>query len=157
MTRTGILALAATVGLMLVGLVGCYRWLHGTPSRQERVITIEISPDRKWQASITEILADPGGLSLELWDTVDVASISEPTIRQTMLWMDAAGMGGAVPVIRWASPDTLQVTLPNISYARGEHQEFQGVHLDIRFDPPDSDARSAWLSEYYPEDREVLR
>lgn len=151
MTRTGVVMLFVIAGLVLAGLAGCYHWLRGTQSRQERVIATAVSPDGKWRANVVEVLADSGGLSLEMWDDVDLASAHDPHIREHMLWMDAIGMGGAAPRILWTSPKKLAVTVPNISDIKLERTEFSSVQIDLHFDPPDPAARKAWLKKYFPD------
>ena len=50
--------------------------------------------------------------------------------------------------IAWTAPDVLQVTIPNFLYLKLLMRQFDGVRVDLRFDPDDPAERAAWLREH---------
>ncbi|MGH7153950.1 MAG: hypothetical protein ACREF3_08460, partial [Acetobacteraceae bacterium] len=49
------------------------------------------------------------------------------------------------PRIEWTDPGVLQIVVENLSYVTVRRSEYQGVRIDLRFDPDDPTTRAAWL------------
>jgi len=79
---------------------------------------------------------------------VRLTSNRDKTLRGYVLSIDTRGHDEARPLVAWTAPDVLRVTVPNISHLSMMTRAFQGVKIDLRFDPDDPAARAAWLRKY---------
>ena len=105
-----------------------------------------LSPDGNWMARIEETDYEPGwGGGGVVIASVKLASTSDPAEVADVLSVDTGGADSNRPHVAWAAANILQVTAANLSYVTVHRREYDGVHVDLRFDPDDAATRAAWL------------
>ena len=105
------------------------------------------SPQGAWTAVLDEYHcpADFGGDDIVAELTINPSN--EPTRSTYVLNIDTAGHDDERPRVLWTAPHVLQVTVYARSYLKLLTRQVGPVHIDLRFDPPDPAARTAFLHE----------
>jgi hypothetical protein len=149
--RLRTIAIAAFALLLpLAVLVGCVAWFLPRSEHEVQLVSTSRSPDGAWEASVVKVWNSDGWFITTVSDQIRLSSTRKPGEGVEMMWMDAVGAVPFDPLLAWAASNVLQVTVPNLSEIGVRRREFGGVHLDLRFDPPDPAARKAWLDKYFP-------
>ncbi len=79
---------------------------------------------------------------------VDLVSIRDPARFAELLGVDTGGHEDERPRLAWTAPDVLQVTVYDHSYLKVLTRQFDGVRVDLRFDPDNPADRTAWRREH---------
>ena len=79
---------------------------------------------------------------------VHLVSMRDPARSADLLRVDTGAHEDERPRVAWTAPDVLQVTVPNRSFLKVLTREFDGVRVDLRFDPDDPADRAAWRLRY---------
>jgi hypothetical protein len=109
-------------------------------------IVEELSPDKAWKATVDETVYE-GFLVTDVVAEVHLSSMENRNEIVDILGVDTGGHHEERPRISWTSLNVLQVTVPNISYLTVDRRSYDGVLIDLRFDPDDPAARAAWLKK----------
>ena len=102
-----------------------------------------MSPDGRWRAKVIESLCEAPLVS-DITAGLYVAATADPDEVAEILSVDTGGHNDERPRIAWTAPNVLRVTVPNLSYLNVLKRDFDGVHIDLRYDPDDPAARAAW-------------
>ena len=101
--------------------------------------------------AISEVGYCPSPLVTDITAALDVVSKSNPQHHAEILSLDTSGYKNERPRVVWTAPDVLQVTVPNKSDPSVARRSYQGIWIDLRFDPDDRTARANWLRENHLE------
>ena len=52
------------------------------------------------------------------------------------------------PILKWTSPQDLQITVPNLSTVGLKKNSYQGLVVTLKYDPDDPAAREKWRTEH---------
>jgi hypothetical protein len=138
----------ALIGLTLLA-VGLYnRVRHATADVVWTVPVAEaVSPDGAWMAVADETTVD--GMIATVIDTnVRLTSTKDPTQIVNILAVDTGGRAEDRPRISWVAPAVLQITVAGRSYLTVYKLEYDGVRIDLRYDPDDAESRTRWLQQF---------
>ena len=110
---------------------------------KDTLVTETTSPNQIWKAQVIESLCES---TVVTYINVGVHLVSTKSSGEgkDILGVDTGGNIRERPRIAWTAPGVLQVTVPNISYLKVLTREFDGVRIDLRYDPDDPAARAAW-------------
>ncbi len=104
-----------------------------------------ISPDRRWTA-VSDVQECPNPLTTFVPAGVEIVSNTNPRHRARILDVDI-GSEDERPRVSWTASNVLRITVPNRSDLYVVRRNYQGVWIDLRFDPDDRAARDTWLKE----------
>ena len=95
------------------------------------------SPDGAWVAVRVEehCPAAMGGDSLTTG--VTLRSARGPTRAADLLGMDTDGRDDGWPRVAWTAPGVVRITVPNAPWVSVLRRRFEGVRVDLQYDPPD--------------------
>ena len=110
---------------------------------KDTLLTETTSPNQIWKAQVIESLCESTFVT-DITAGVHVKPVNGPGLDTDILGVDTGGNSRERPRIAWTAPNVLQVTVPNISYLKVLTREFDGVRIDLRYDPDDPAARAAW-------------
>ena len=105
------------------------------------------SPDGAWEARVDEAVCLFGFGTGAVVAGVHLVSTRDPARFADLLGVDTGAHEDERPRLAWTAPDVLQVTVPNRSFLKVLTREFDGVRVDLRFDPDDPAERAAWLRQ----------
>lgn len=107
-----------------------------------------VSPDGHWKAAVDETVYEPswGEFSQDIV-SLSLRSVHDLAHSTKMLALDYHGHPSELPRLSWVDADVLKVVLPNLSNVTIYQREFDGIHVDLHFDPDDPAARAAWLKQ----------
>jgi len=115
----------------------------------EDVIVARVpSPDGAWEARVNESTCEVGPWMMDITAGVDLVSTRDPARSAVLLGVDTGGHEDERPRLVWTAPDVLQVTVYDHSYLKVLMRQFDGVRVDLRFDPDDPADRAAWRREH---------
>ncbi|MGH7152431.1 MAG: hypothetical protein ACREF3_00780 [Acetobacteraceae bacterium] len=119
------------------------KWLH-TPRGHPSTVRFAAvpSPDGNWIAAVAE---DNDGWEFSPDYPVTLTSRRDPADHARVLYIVSTEESRGPPRVSWTNADELQVTVPSRSYVIDPRREYQGVRIDLRFDPDDPAARSGGL------------
>jgi hypothetical protein len=106
------------------------------------------SPDGTWEARVDEATCKVGLGGAAIVAGAHLVSARDPARSADLLGVDTGGHENERPILAWTAPDVLQVTVPNRSFLKVLARQFDGVRVDLRFDPDDPADRAAWRSKY---------
>ena len=115
---------------------------HGSECKAS-LVSEAPSPDGAWKAQVVEWLCESTAVT-DITAGVHLVSAIRPAETTEILSVDTGGHNDERPRIVWTAPNVLRVTVPNISYLNVLRRDFDGVHIDLRYDPDDPAARAAW-------------
>lgn len=104
------------------------------------------SPENKWVA-VSDLSYCPSPIVTIIPASVEIISNLNPRHRAEMLAVDTSGYKDERPRVVWTASNVLQVTVPSRSYLSVIRRSYQGIWIDLRFDP-DRATRDAWLEKY---------
>lgn len=133
--------LLAFGGVLLAGGGLCF-WVQRKLAMTISMTPIaeKMSPDGRWKALVDDTFYEPSWGGGVVISSVHLASVLDPAKITDILSVDRGE-----PRIAWTSADVLQVTVANLSYLTVKRREYDGVRIDIRFEPDDPAQRAAWL------------
>jgi hypothetical protein len=109
-------------------------------------ISMVLSPNDKWVAFAQEEICADGGFVTTIANVVQIARRGEEPAKQNVVFsIDNGGHPRNRPLIRWLSPERLQITVPNKSLYKIHKGSFDGVDLVIQHEPDDPAERERWL------------
>jgi hypothetical protein len=126
---------------------------------EARPIAMSMSPDDKWIAVVREGLCTAGSVSVST-NTVEIVprdamsnlsllpSSGQPEHEGDVLAVDYYGHFQSRPVLRWLSPQSLQIAIPNISGVGLSKPNYRGVQIVVKYKPDDPAAREKWVKEH---------
>jgi hypothetical protein len=139
---------AAVAGTELArGEGGCWR----------STISALISPDDTWVALVQQDVCSDGAFVTTVVDKVQlVRRISidaillgphpdEPIHENDVFAVEDGGYPANRPLIRWLSPDKLEISIPNLILIGLQKSKYEGVQIIVKHDPDDPAAREQWL------------
>lgn len=103
-----------------------------------------ISPDGSWRAMSALVWCE-SPVQTAVSHEVTLQSIRPPGIAVNVLTIDGAGNDQQRAKVTWVSPTVLRVSVPNISLLTVSRRQYQGIWIDLRFEPDDRNARDQWL------------
>jgi len=106
------------------------------------------SPDHAWDAVLSEATCPVGFAGMDITTEVHLVSTRDPAHFADLLGVDTGGHEDDRPRLAWTAPDVLRVMVPNPFYLKVLTRQFDGVRVDLRFDPDDPAAKDAWLREH---------
>lgn len=106
-------------------------------------VLVEQSPSGSWKALVDETFDEPSWGGSVVIASVHLVSTRDSAEHAVILSLDE--IGEQRPWIAWTDADLLQVTVPNLSYLTVYRREYDGVRIDLRFDPDDPAQRAVWL------------
>jgi len=106
------------------------------------------SPDGAWEARVDEDVCLYGFGVGYVAAGVHLVSTRGPARSADLLGVDTGAHEDERPRLLWTAPDVLQVTVPNRSFLKVLMREFDGVRVDLRFEPDDPADRAAWRRKY---------
>jgi hypothetical protein len=117
-----------------------------------------LSPDNRWVALVREGECTSGLVTVstdtvqllprEALQSVSLATSPEKAEHENdVLVVDYYGRFENRPVLKWLSPQQLQITIPNISGIGLRKDSYRDVRIAVRFDPDDAPARAKWRRE----------
>jgi hypothetical protein len=115
---------------------------------EHAILTRMPSPDGAWEARVDEDVCMFGLGGGAVVAGVQLVSTRDPARSADLLGVQTGGHEDERPRIAWTAPDVLQVTVPNRSFLKVLMREFDGVRVDLRFDPDDPADRAAWRRKY---------
>lgn len=115
---------------------------------EHTIITRVPSPDGAWEARVDEDVCMFGLGGGAVIAGVQLVSTRDPARSADLLGVQTGGHEDERPRIAWTAPDILQVTIPNFLYLKVLMRQFDGVRVELRFDPDDPAERAAWLREH---------
>jgi hypothetical protein len=112
---------------------------RGSLGCQREVIATGLSPDDKWVAIVQEeVCSGLGMASTGIMEAVQIAARDqEPEKGDDVFVMNGSGDPMRRPNIRWLSPTTLQITVPNKSLIGLEKKNYVGIDIVTKFEPDD--------------------
>jgi|GEM_PF-5445308 hypothetical protein len=129
----------------------------GPDSCRHRALSSVGSPDGAWLAIVDEAVCE-SGFGGTIVDTARLVAASDHAWSVDLLGVDTGGHAAERPRLRWTGPNTLQVTVPNLSFLKVLARRVGPVSVDLRFDPPDPAARAGWLRDRnLPPDGDALK
>ena len=138
--------MALGVGAVLLALLAVL-WAATEDWRdtcEHAILTRVPSPDGAWEARVDEATCEVGPWMMDITAEVHLVSTRDPARFAVLLGVDTGGHEKERPRLAWTAPDVLQVTVPNRSFLKVLMREFDGVRMDLRFDPDDPADRAAW-------------
>jgi len=120
----------------------------GKDTCEHAIVARVPSPDGAWEARIDEAVCLFGFGTGAVVAGVHLVSTRDPARSADLLGVQTGGNEDERPILAWTAPDVLQVTVPNRSFLKVLMREFDGVRVDLRFDPDDPAERAAWLRKY---------
>jgi hypothetical protein len=120
------------------------------------IVATSVSPDGAWRAVVDEAVCESGGFASAVVATVGLGPVKGPARLTDLLGVDTGGHVEQRPRLLWAGDDVLRVTVANRSLLKILARGVGPVAVDVRFDPPDPEARATWLRSLGlpPDDRE---
>ena len=120
----------------------------GKDTCEHAIVARVPSPDGAWEARIDEAVCLFGFGTGAVVAGDHLVSTRGPARSADLLGVDTGAHEDERPRLMWTAPDVLQVTVPNRSFLKVLMREFDGVQVDLRFDPDDPAERAAWLRKY---------
>ena len=115
----------------------------------EHAIVVRLpSPDGAWEARVDEATCEVGLSGAAIVAEAHLVSTRDPARFADLLGVQTGGHEDDRPRLAWTAPDVLQVTTPNPFYLKMLTRRFDGIRVELRFDPDDPAARAAWLREH---------
>lgn len=102
------------------------------------------SPDGAWEARVDEDVCLFGFGTGAVVAGVQLVSTRDLARSADLLGVQTGAHEDERPRVVWTAPDVLQVTVHDHSYLKVLTRQFDGVRVDLRFDPDDSADRAAW-------------
>ena len=99
------------------------------------------SPDRARTALVVESVCGAGGYAQDVTAEVRIGTA-------TILGVDTGGHESDRPLLLWASPTVLDVTVPNLSFLHVLALRADGVEVRLQFAPDRPAVRAAWLHDH---------
>jgi len=103
-------------------------------------IAAAVSPEGTWKAVVDETTVE-GMIATVIDADVRLVSTKAPTRIVAVLAVDTGGHAEDRPRIAWIAPAVLQITVTDRSYLTVYKLEYDGVRIDLRYDPTDVVAR----------------
>jgi len=119
----------------------------GKDTCEHAIVARVPSPDGAWEARVDEAVCLFGFGTGAVVAGVHLVSTRDPARFADLLGVDTGAHEDERPRLAWTAPDVLQVTVPNRSFLKVLTREFDGVRVDLRFDPDDPAERAAWLRQ----------
>jgi hypothetical protein len=139
--RVGVLPLAFSV-------LGMWESRYGEDPCEHAIVARLPSPDGAWEARVDETACLYGmGVGYVVAEA-HLVSTRDPARFDVLLGVDTGGHGDERPRLAWTAPGVLQVTVLNRFYLKVLTRRFDGVRVDLRFDPDNPAAKDAWLREH---------
>jgi hypothetical protein len=105
-----------------------------------------ISPDGFWVAFVQQEFRGDGAFVTTGDDYVQLVQRGiVPTHDNDVFAVDDHGTEENRPRLLWMSPQKLQITLPNTSLTGLPKSSYQGIEIQVRFQPDDPVARERFL------------
>ncbi len=141
--------MALGLGAVLLALIAAVMTRAGGGDTCEHAIVARVpSPDGAWEARVDEATCLFGLGVGGIIAGVHLVSTRDPARFADLLGVDTGGHEEARPLLAWTAPDVLQVTVFDHSYLKVLTRGFDGVRVDLRFDPDASAERAAWRREH---------
>lgn len=115
---------------------------------QEAIVARMPSPDGAWEAKVDETACLYGFGVGAVVAGVHLVSTRDPARTADLLGVDTGGHEDERPRLAWTAPDVLQVTVYDHSFLKVLTRRFDGVRVDLRYDPDDPADRAAWRREH---------
>ena len=126
---------------------------------ERETIAMSVSPDNRWVALVREGECSSGSVTVstdtvqllprEALQSVSLAQSSDNAEHENdVLVVDYYGRFQNRPILKWLSPQQLQITIPNISGIGLRKDSYHELGIAVRFDPDDAIARAKWRSEH---------
>ena len=115
---------------------------------EHAIVARVLSPNGAWEARVDESVCLFGFGVGAVVAGVHLVSTRGPARFADLLGVDTGAHEDERPRLLWTAPDVLQVTVPNRSFLKVLMREFDGVWVDLRFDPDDPADRAAWRRKY---------
>ena len=128
--------------------LGMWDARHGVSPCENAIVARLPSPDAAWEAVLDQSTCPVGMGGASIVAGVNLVSTRDPARTAVLLGVDTGGHEDDRPRLAWTAPDILQVTIPNPFYLKVLTRQFDGVRVDLRFDPDDPAAKNAWLREH---------
>jgi len=120
----------------------------GKDTCEHAIVARVPSPDGAWEARVDEAVCLFGFGVGAVVAGVHLVSTRDPARSTDLLGVDTGAHEDDRPRLAWTAPDVLQVTVPNRSFLKVLTRQFDGVRVDLRFDPDDPADRAAWRRKY---------
>jgi len=120
----------------------------GKDTCEHAIVARVPSPDGAWEARVDEAVCLFGFGVGAVVAGVHLVSTRDPARSVDLLGVDTGAHEDERPRLAWTAPDVLQVTVPNRSFLKVLTRQFDGVRVDLRFDPDDPADRAAWRRKY---------
>ncbi len=117
-------------------------------SCEEAIVVRLLSPDRAWEARVDEAICPVPLGGAAIIATARLVSTRDPGRTADLLGVDTGGHDDERPRLAWTAPDVLQVTIYDQSFLKVVKRQFDGVRVDLRYDPDDPADRAAWRREH---------
>jgi len=132
--------------LTLLAAVMARTW--GEDTCEHAIVARVPSPDGTWEARVDEATCPVALGGMDITAGVHLVSTHDSARIVVLLGVDTGGHDDERPRLMWTAPDVLQVAVFDHSYLKVLRRGFDGVRVDLRFDPDDPADRAAWRSEH---------
>jgi len=117
-------------------------------------IAMAMSPNDDKRAVVQERVCSSPGIAttgvddiVEILDRDEAPTVGYPRSPHDVLLIDEHGSWHERPILRWLSPDALQVTIDNKALIGFREVSYRGVTVTIKFEPDDPVERARMLKE----------
>jgi hypothetical protein len=132
---------------LLLGISGSVLKTPGDLGCDEGWLTMAISPDMRWRATLAYVVCG-GPMASEFWNQVllvNLDALHDEGAEVVALEGDAEIQHKLS--FDWESSTLLRITLPNTAVVMTHLGQWRGVQIELRFDPDDPAARESYLRE----------
>jgi hypothetical protein len=130
-------------------LIGTMASAQSDASCQRHTTATLASPDAAWLALVQEdTCVGVFPFTTGVTDTVQLVRPGEqPDSDNDVFALEEHGRPENRPLLRWLSPQKLQITVPNRSLIGLQKRAFAGVEIVVKYDPDDPAERARFLQE----------